>query len=103
MIAFFSYHILLTRPQNYQQLLDITNDLDEHVLFKVSGTHAVYLTGSCLVDAQGFSDDDEIDRDEEDEEYDIESDSDELDDYNEEDELDELNDGLGQSLRKLGR
>lgn len=81
----------LDPTKNYQQPLDITVGENERVLFKVSGTHSIFLTGNYVEPAHqpgpdGY--DSEEDYDEED--YDLEPDSDELDD--EEDELDDIED-----------
>ncbi|USW56048.1 Putative FKBP-type peptidyl-prolyl cis-trans isomerase domain, Nucleoplasmin-like protein [Septoria linicola] len=81
--------------KNYQQPLDITVGENERVLFKVSGTHTIYLTGNYVQPADEHHHGDEgmydPDSDEEDD-YDLEPDSDELDEYDEEDELDDLED-----------
>ena len=66
--------------KNYQQPLDITIGENEHVYFKVSGSHTVYLTGNYLVEPDihnhgtGMYDDED-----EDEDYDQSPDEDELD------------------------
>ncbi|KAK3674510.1 peptidylprolyl isomerase fpr3 [Recurvomyces mirabilis] len=80
----------LDPEKNYQQPLDITIGEDERVFFKVSGTHAVYLTGNYVEPAAGGPGmyDPE---DDEDEDYDLEPDMDELED-DEEDELDDMED-----------
>jgi len=71
--------------QNYQQPLDITICEDQRAFFKVSGTHAIYLTGNYVVPADdGHNHQHEI--------YDGEDDSEDYDDYDlapDEDELDE--------------
>ncbi|EME42000.1 hypothetical protein DOTSEDRAFT_72935 [Dothistroma septosporum NZE10] len=77
--------------KNYQQSLDITVGEHERVLFKVSGTHSIFLTGNYVEPAHQHGPEDydsEEDYDEED--YDLEPDSDELD--AEEDELDDIED-----------
>lgn len=56
------------RTQHFQQPLDITVAKDEPVFFKVSGTHAVYLTGNYVVPV------DDGPRDEDDEDYEDEGD-----------------------------
>ena len=82
--------------QNNQQPLDITINAHETVLFTVSGTHTVYLTGNIVYDEGSPAFDDE-----EDDEYDLSPDEDELeadlmhealDRLDERDELDELDD-----------
>jgi FK506-binding nuclear protein len=85
----------LDTERNYQQTIDITVNEDEHVYFKVDGTHSVYLTGNFLVqDDELEGDEDEEDYDsEDDEDYDLSPDEDELeDDEDEEDDLDDLED-----------
>ena len=86
----------LQTMQNYQQPLDITIPEDQRAYFKVSGTHAIYLTGNYVIPAdegQGhksrrFEDDDD------DSEYDMSPDDDELEliDEDESDELDNMKD-----------
>lgn len=83
----------LDPEKNYQQPLDITIGEHERVLFKVSGTHSIFLTGNYVepTGRPGFDDYDEDDEDED--EYDLEPDSDEELDYDdEEDELDDIDD-----------
>jgi len=83
--------------QNYQQTLDFVVGEDEHVFFKVTGTHTVHLTGNYVIptdDGQArLYDDDEED---EEDEYDLSPDEDELEALEEEDvsddELDDLAD-----------
>jgi FK506-binding nuclear protein len=72
--------------------LDITIGEDEQVFFKVSGTHAIYLTGNYVIPANDSSPDrlPYYDSDE-DEEYDLSPDEDEIDDE-ESDELDDIAD-----------
>jgi FK506-binding nuclear protein len=81
--------------QNYQQTLDFVVGEDEHVFFKVTGTHTVHLTGNYVIptdDGQARLYDDE----DEDDEYDLSPDEDELEGLEEEDvsddELDDLAD-----------
>jgi FK506-binding nuclear protein len=82
--------------QNYQQTLDFVVGEDEHVFFKVTGTHTVHLTGNYVIptdDGQARLYDDEED---EEDEYDLSPDEDELEALEEEDvsddELDDLAD-----------
>lgn len=62
------------------------------MLFKVSGTHSIFLTGNYVQPADphdhGMYDPDS----DEEEDYDMEPDSDELDEYDEDDELDDMED-----------
>ncbi|PPJ53870.1 hypothetical protein CBER1_03238 [Cercospora berteroae] len=84
----------LDPEKHYQQPLDITVGENERVLFKVSGTHSIFLTGNYVQPADEHSHEHGMydpDSDEEDE-YDLEPDSDELDEYDEEDELDDMED-----------
>ncbi|GAM34161.1 hypothetical protein TCE0_015r01560 [Talaromyces pinophilus] len=90
----------LDTEKTYQQPLDITIADDERVLFKVNGTHTVYLTGNFVMPAEEphYHDDDDEDEDDEDD-YDLSPDEDELDgmDYllnggDESDDLDDLED-----------
>lgn len=77
--------------QNYQQPLDITIGEDERVFFKVSGTHAIFLTGNYVIPVDdGHRHHDEEDYDEED--YDLSPDEDELGEDEESDELDAIED-----------
>ncbi|KAL9021480.1 MAG: hypothetical protein Q9185_001377 [Variospora sp. 1 TL-2023] len=81
----------LDPSKNYQQPLDLTIGEDQRAYFKVSGTHAIYLTGNYVVPAESShkhdqeedSDDDSMDYDlspgEEDEDLELEDESDELD------------------------
>ena len=81
--------------QNYQQTLDLTVAENERVFFKVSGTHAIYLTGNYVIPAEdGHNHRHEIydGDDDEDEYYDLSPDEDELDEDDESDELDALED-----------
>jgi FK506-binding nuclear protein len=61
------------------------------VLFKVSGTHSVFLTGN-YVEPAGQSAQDDYDSEDDEDEYDLEPDSDEELDIDEEDELDDIDD-----------
>lgn len=89
----------LDPEKQYQQALDITVSEDERIFFKVTGTHAVYLTGNYVVpNDEGRSlayDEDGEDEDNGDDEYDFSPDEElGLDDIIDEDEesdgLDEL-------------
>ncbi|KAK4498237.1 hypothetical protein PRZ48_010894 [Zasmidium cellare] len=76
--------------KNYQQPLDITVGENETVLFKVSGTHSIFLTGN-YVEPAGEPNNGMYDPDSDEEgDYDLEPDSDEM--YDEDDEEDELDD-----------
>jgi FK506-binding nuclear protein len=80
--------------QNYQQTLDFVVGEDEHVFFKVTGTHTVHLTGNYVIptdDGQARLYDDEED---EEDEYDLSPDEDELEALEEEDALDDELDDL---------
>lgn len=82
--------------QTYQQALDITIGEDERVFFKVSGTHAIHLTGNYVIpDDHGHNSHHEVydSDDSDDEDYDLSPDEDELDLELEDDESDDL-DGL---------
>lgn len=74
--------------QNYQQPLDLTIGEDQRAFFKVSGTHAIYLTGNYVVQADGGHNH----KDESEDDYDLSTDEDELDADDESDELDDLDD-----------
>lgn len=52
------------RLQNYQQAIDITIGPGEKVFFRVTGTHAIHLTGNYIVDTDEDSEDDEDDEEE---------------------------------------
>uniref|UniRef100_A0A093VTH3 FK506-binding protein n=1 Tax=Talaromyces marneffei PM1 TaxID=1077442 RepID=A0A093VTH3_TALMA len=88
----------LDTEKQYQQPLDITIADDERVLFKVTGTHTVYLTGNFVMPAEEphYHDDEDDEDDEDDYDYDLSPDEDELDgmDYllNGGDESDDLDD-----------
>ncbi|KAL2044978.1 hypothetical protein N7G274_002753 [Stereocaulon virgatum] len=84
----------LDPEKTYQQPLDITFGEDQRVYFKVSGTHAVYLTGNYVISADdGHNHKHELyDGEDEEDEYDMSPDEDELEDDEESDELDELED-----------
>lgn len=80
--------------QNYQQTLDLTIPEDQRAFFKVTGTHAVYLTGNYVVPADSSPTHDHLHYDDEDDEddYDLSPDEDELDELDESDELDDIED-----------
>jgi len=90
----------LDPEKQYQQALDITVSEDERIFFKVTGTHAIYLTGNYVVPTdEGRSlayDEDDDDEDDEVDDYHFPPDEDQLglDDIIDEDEesdgLDEL-------------
>lgn len=71
----------LDTEKHYQQPLDLTFAEDERILFKVSGTHPVYLTGNYVMPAEDrhFDEEDEDEDEEDDDEYDLSPDEDELD------------------------
>ncbi|KAG7006409.1 hypothetical protein G7Y79_00015g039990 [Physcia stellaris] len=71
--------------QHYQQPLNITIPEGQATFFKVSGTHAVYLTGNYVV-----APDEPHDHDEGDSDYDMSPDEDELEAALEDEESDEL-------------
>ena len=76
--------------QNYQQPLDLTIGENERAFFKVSGTHAIHLTGNYVIPAEGSHDHDHDDGEED--EYDLSPGEEDLDDEDESDELDHLDD-----------
>jgi len=84
--------------QTYQQPLDITVNEGETVYFKVSGTHAIWLTGNYVMpvdDTPSRSGRSLADRISGDDDYDMSPDEDEMDyseDDSEEDELDDMAD-----------
>lgn len=91
--------------QNYQQTLDLTVAENERVFFKVSGTHAIYLTGNYVVPAEdGHNHQHEIydGEDDDDADYDLSPDEDELDEDDESDELDGLGDPRDPRFIELG-
>jgi FK506-binding nuclear protein len=94
--AHWQLFLLLIMLQNFQQPLDITIGEDERVFFKVSGTHAVHLTGNYLIpDDDGHNHHHEVydsEGEDDDEDYDLSPSEDELEleDDDEEDELDTL-------------
>ncbi|EME80784.1 uncharacterized protein MYCFIDRAFT_208168 [Pseudocercospora fijiensis CIRAD86] len=83
----------LDPAKNWQQPLDLTIGERENVLFKVSGTHSVFLTGNYVEPTHSHDDPGMYDPDSDEEgDYDLEPDSDELDEEDEEDELDDMED-----------
>ena len=80
--------------QNYQQPLDLTVGEDQRAFFKVSGTHAIYLTGNYVIptDSGHNHNSDMYKDDKSEEDYDLSPDEDELDADEESDELDDLDD-----------
>ncbi|KAI4091133.1 MAG: hypothetical protein L6R37_007789 [Teloschistes peruensis] len=84
----------LDPQKNYQQTLDLTIPEDQRAFFKVTGTHAVYLTGNYVVSADSNPADDHLHYDDEDDDddYDLSPDEDELDELDESDELDDIED-----------
>lgn len=64
---------------------------DERIFFKVTGTHAVYLTGNYVIPADDHPSDDESDE-EDDGNYDLPPDDDELELLDDDEESDELDD-----------
>lgn len=89
-------YVLCTLNPNshYQQTLDITVGENETVFFKVTGTHAIYLTGNYVMPVDdshshmGMGEDE----DEDELDYDDEDGLDYLDDDEESDELDDIED-----------
>ncbi|KAK4695424.1 FK506-binding nuclear protein, partial [Lecanoromycetidae sp. Uapishka_2] len=84
----------LDPEKNYQQTLDITIPEDQRAYFKVSGTHAIYLSGNYVIpqdSGHGHEHGIYDDEDEEDE-YDMSPDEDEIELDEESDELDALED-----------
>ncbi|MCJ1465241.1 peptidylprolyl isomerase fpr4 [Pseudocyphellaria aurata] len=84
----------LDPTKNYQQPLDLTVGEDQRAFFKVSGTHAIYLTGNYVIPVDGgHNHEAEMYKgDDSEEEYDLSPDEDELDADEESDELDDLED-----------
>ena len=94
---YFDYHMefmLTVHVQNCQQTLDLTIGEDQTAYFKVSGTHAIYLTGNYVVPAdRGHNHEHELyDGEDEEDDYDMSPDEDEFDYDEESDELDDLED-----------
>ncbi|MCJ1425156.1 peptidylprolyl isomerase fpr4 [Sticta canariensis] len=84
----------LDPAKNYQQPLDLTVGEDQRAFFKVSGTHAIYLTGNYVIptDSGHNHNNDMYKDDKSEEDYDLSPDEDELDADEESDELDDLDD-----------
>ncbi|KAL8860441.1 MAG: hypothetical protein Q9178_003100 [Gyalolechia marmorata] len=82
----------LDPQKNYQQPLDLTIGENERAFFKVSGTHAIHLTGNYLIPAESSHDHNHDDLDGDEDEYDLSPDEDDLDEEDESDELDNLED-----------
>ncbi|KAI9725543.1 MAG: peptidylprolyl isomerase fpr4 [Chrysothrix sp. TS-e1954] len=86
----------LDPTQHYQQPLDITIPEHENVMFKVTGSFDVYLTGNILLPEDDQMGDPEMgsdsDEDDDDDMYDLDPEDDELDLPDDEDESDELDD-----------
>ncbi|KAL9600721.1 MAG: hypothetical protein Q9219_002962 [cf. Caloplaca sp. 3 TL-2023] len=82
----------LDPQKNYQQPLDLTIGEDQRAFFKVSGTHAIYLTGNYVVDSTPDHRHGDEDSEEGADDYDLSPDEDELDQEDESDELDDLED-----------
>ncbi|KAL8782758.1 MAG: hypothetical protein Q9213_005136 [Squamulea squamosa] len=82
----------LDPQKNYQQPLDLTIGENERAFFKVSGTHAIHLTGNYVIPAEGSHDHDDDDIDADEDEYDLSPDEEDLDEEDESDELDNLED-----------
>ncbi|KAI5306384.1 peptidylprolyl isomerase fpr4 [Ascosphaera pollenicola] len=94
--------ICTLNPDNHcQQVLDFTVSEDERIMFKVTGTHAVYVSGNYIMPADPLprddyddSEDEEEDSEDDDDNYDLPPGFDELDlmdeDDSESDELDNL-------------
>ncbi|KAL8997150.1 MAG: hypothetical protein Q9188_006401 [Gyalolechia gomerana] len=81
----------LDPQKNYQQPLDLTIGEDQQAYFKVSGTHAIYLTGNYVIPADSSHNHGDSDYEGGDD-YDLSPDEDELDGEDESDELDNLED-----------
>ncbi|KAI5289055.1 peptidylprolyl isomerase fpr4 [Ascosphaera aggregata] len=94
--------ICTLNPENHcQQALDFTVSEDERIMFKVTGTHTIYVTGNYIMPADPLRRDDYEDSDDEedidsedDDDYDLPPGIDQLDmmdeDDSESDELDDL-------------
>ncbi|KAL8683510.1 MAG: hypothetical protein Q9186_000550 [Xanthomendoza sp. 1 TL-2023] len=82
----------LDPQKNYQQPLDLTIGEDQRAFFKVSGTHAIYLTGNYVIPADGGHGHDHDDHDDDEDEYDLSPGEEDLDEEDESDELDNLDD-----------
>ncbi|KAL8771880.1 MAG: hypothetical protein Q9209_002818 [Squamulea sp. 1 TL-2023] len=82
----------LDPQKNYQQPLDLTIGENERAFFKVSGTHAIHLTGNYVIPAEGSHDHGHDDIDGDEDQYDLSPDEEDLDEEDESDELDNLED-----------
>ncbi|KAL8715676.1 MAG: hypothetical protein Q9225_006322 [Loekoesia sp. 1 TL-2023] len=82
----------LDSQKNYQQPLDLTIGEDQRAFFKVSGTHAIYLTGNYVIPAEAGHGHEDEDYEQDADDYDLSPDEDELDEEDESDELDNLED-----------
>ncbi|EEH47631.1 uncharacterized protein PADG_03715 [Paracoccidioides brasiliensis Pb18] len=83
----------LDPQKNCQQPLDFVVAEDEHIFFKVTGTHSVYITGNYVMpshEPNGMEDSDESDEEHDMLQYDLSPDEDELVLMGEDDESDEL-------------
>lgn len=78
--------------QNYQQPLDLTIGEDQRAFFKVSGTHAIYLTGNYVIPAESGHTHNHDDYDEDEDEYDLSPNEEDFDEQDESDELDDVDD-----------
>ncbi|KAL6714438.1 peptidylprolyl isomerase fpr3 [Lecanora helva] len=88
----------LDPEKTYQQPLDITIPEDQPAYFKVSGTHAVYLTGNYVIPPD---DDRNHQHDEDSDDYDMSPDEEELG-LMEDDESDELDDIEDPRITEVG-
>ncbi|EEP76178.1 hypothetical protein UREG_01027 [Uncinocarpus reesii 1704] len=68
----------LDPEKHYQQPLDFVITEDERVFFKVTGTHAVYLTGNFVVPLDQADEDESDEEDDDYDDYDLSPDEDEL-------------------------
>ncbi|KAL8937459.1 MAG: hypothetical protein Q9216_004404 [Gyalolechia sp. 2 TL-2023] len=82
----------LDPQKNYQQPLDLTIGEDQRAYFKVSGTHAIYLTGNYVIPADSSHRHEDSEYEDSEDDYDLSPDEDELDEEDESDELDNLKD-----------
>jgi FK506-binding nuclear protein len=93
--------LLLNLLKHYQQPLDITINEGDECYFRVTGTHAIYLTGNFIVPEDEIISDSEEESDDEDEMDELDDEllgrlgddyDDETDEDEEDDELDDLED-----------
>ncbi|KAL8809317.1 MAG: hypothetical protein Q9200_003515 [Gallowayella weberi] len=82
----------LDPQKNYQQPLDLTIGEDQRAFFKVSGTHAIHLTGNYVIPAESGHGHDHDDHYDDEDEYDLSPGEEDLDEEDESDELDNLDD-----------